>query len=56
MPTKIPTRHAKTHLTKEDAVEIAKPDHLSSAASRFSKRLSHLATKMARFNMASALE
>jgi len=31
MPAKIPTRHAKTHLTKEDAVEIAKPDHLSSA-------------------------
>jgi len=48
------------HLTKKDAVEIAKPDHLSSAdesaASRFSKRLFHLAAKMARFNMASALE
>jgi len=27
-----------------------------SAASRFSKRLFHLAAKMARFNMASALE
>jgi hypothetical protein len=27
----MPPRRAKTHLTKEDAVKIAKPDHLSSA-------------------------
>jgi len=27
----MPPRRAKTHLTKEDAVEIAKPDHSSSA-------------------------
>jgi len=63
----MPPRRAKTHLTKEDAVKIAKPDHLSSADEsaalrqsqpclRFSKRLSHFATKMIRFNMASALE